>query len=99
MRGAVAKDNVINKIKNIFGTDFAGIDDKKKVYVWADDGGEKVQIAMALTCPKTNVDFGNTPASNSLNFEDDPQPQASAVPQMDEDEKATLDRLMTELGL
>lgn len=100
-RGAVAKDIVTKKIQEAFGADFAGINDKK-VYVWADDGGEKVQIAISMTCPKTNVDFGNAPATgNTLNFDEEemPQPQGYAVPQMGEDEKATLDRLMKELGL
>lgn len=103
-RGSVAKEVVIEKIKAAFGEDFAGIDEKKKLYVWANDGGEKVQIAIALTCPKTNVDFGAAPApttGNALNFDDEdtPQPQGNSVPQMGEDEKATLDRLMKELGL
>lgn len=103
-RGSVAKEVVIEKIKAAFGEDFAGIDEKKKLYVWANDGGEKVQIAIALTCPKANVDFGAAPApkaDNALNFDDEdtPQPQGNSVPQMGEDEKATLDRLMKELGL
>ena len=100
-RGAVAKDIITKKIQEAFGADFAGINDKK-VYVWADDGGEKVQIAISMTCPKTNVDFGNAPTStatgNVLNFDEEATPQPQ-TPQMGEDEKATLDRLMKELGL
>ena len=57
-RGANAKIQVENIIKEAFGENFAGIADKK-LYVWADDGGERVQIAIAMTCPKTNVDFGD----------------------------------------
>lgn len=100
-KGSVAKDIVTKKIQEAFGADFAGINDKK-VYVWADDGGEKVQIAISMTCPKTNIDFGNAPTStatgNVLNFDEEATPQPQ-VPQMGEDEKATLDRLMKELGL
>lgn len=98
-RGSVAKESVVEKIKSAFGADFAGIDDKKKLYVWANDGGERVQIALALTCPKANVDFGTNSSGGDLNFEDTPQQQEESVPQMGEDEKATLDRLMQELGL
>lgn len=58
-RGANAKIQVENIIKEAFGENFAGVADKK-LYVWADDGGERVQIAIAMTCPKTNVDFGET---------------------------------------
>lgn len=54
-KGSTAKVNVINKISEIFGDDFIGEIDKK-VYIWADDGGDRVQIALALTCPKTPVD-------------------------------------------
>lgn len=101
MRGTAAKDIVTKKIQEAFGADFAGISDKK-VYVWADDGGERVQIAISMTCPKANVDFGNAPAAtatgNVLNFDEEATPQPQA-PQMGEDEKATLDRLMKELGL
>ena len=57
-RGATAKISVENVIKEAFGANFAGVADKK-LYIWADDGGEKVQIAITLTCPKTNVDFGD----------------------------------------
>lgn len=57
-RGANAKIQVENIIKEAFGTNFAGVADKK-LYIWADDGGEKVQIAITLTCPKSNVDFGD----------------------------------------
>lgn len=60
-RGSIAKENVTKKIASVFGSDFIGEYDKK-VYVWANDGGERVQIALSLTCPKnfievaTNVD-------------------------------------------
>lgn len=58
-RGSIAKTNITEKLKNFFGTDFIGEVDRK-LYIWADDGGERVQIAIAMTCPKTNVDFGET---------------------------------------
>ena len=58
-RGSIAKNNITEKLKNFFGTDFIGEVDRK-LYIWADDGGERVQIAIAMTCPKTNVDFGET---------------------------------------
>lgn len=63
-KGTIAKTNVENKIKEIFGADFAGVADKK-LYVWADDGGERVQIAIAMTCPKVNVDFGDSASGSA----------------------------------
>ena len=43
MRGAIAKEKAIEKIKEAFGQDYLGIQDKK-VYILADDGGEQHQL-------------------------------------------------------
>ena len=74
MRGANAKIEVENIIRNAFGANFLGVNDKK-IYVNADDGnGEMVNIAITLTCPKVNfatissergLDFANMPATGS----------------------------------
>lgn len=58
-KGSVAKLYVENKIKEMFGEDFVGSADKK-LYVLADDGGQKVQIAISLTCPKIGLDVGGS---------------------------------------
>lgn len=51
-KGANAKKVIEAKLKEVFQEDFIGVADKK-IYVTADDGnGEKVQIAIAMTCPK-----------------------------------------------
>lgn len=60
-KGTNAKAAVVNKIAMAFGADYIGEQDKK-VYVWADDGGEKVQIAISLTCPKNPIAAENAPA-------------------------------------
>ena len=68
-RGSIAKDAVIKRLIEAFGDDYIGEFDKKQ-YVWANDGGQKVQIAIALTCPKTNVgDATSDCTSNVLDFE------------------------------
>lgn len=54
-RGTNAKIEVQNKIAQLFGEDYIGEVDKK-IYIWANDGGERVQIALSLTCPKTFVE-------------------------------------------
>ena len=54
-KGTVAKAKVIEKIKEALGADFIGEVDKK-VYVWADDGGERIQVALSLTCPKVPIE-------------------------------------------
>ena len=92
-RGTIAKTYVENKIKEAFGTDFAGIADKK-LYVWANDGGERVQIAISMTCPKANIDFGETTVTNS--FVDTP---VAPVVEMTPEEEKNIQVLLERLGL
>lgn len=54
IKGTIAKQNFANKLKEVFGQDYIGEVDKK-LYVYADDGGERVQLAISLTCPKTPI--------------------------------------------
>ena len=63
-KGNTAKQNVENIIREAFGQNFIGVQDKK-LYVWVDDGGEKVQVALTLTCPKTPIGINE----DGMNFE------------------------------
>ena len=97
-RGAEAKANFIKRLSTALGADYIGEVDKK-FYVWSTENGERIQLAIALTCPKTPVAVqGN---GGDLNFEDDDIPTApvSRKAEMDAEEKATLERLMKELDL
>lgn len=96
-RGAVAKQSVEEKIISAFGADFAGIADKK-IYVWADDGGERVQIAISLTCPKNPI--GATSSEDGLNFSDNPVQQISNFKpaEITPEEIANVQKLLKELG-
>ena len=69
-RGAQAKIDIQKKIAQIFGADYIGEYDKK-IYVWAQENGERVQIAISLTCPKVPVEIAAAPATGDYNFEDD----------------------------
>ena len=101
-KGTNAKNAVINKIAMAFGTDYIGEIDKK-VYVWADDGGEKVQIAIALTCPKNPVETGgvSTAPVSGWDFSDNvvtasaPVSKAESTPE----EQARIADMMNRLGL
>ena len=105
-KGAIGKQNVINKIKAAFGADFIGEYDKK-IYVWANDGGEMVQIAMSLTCPKNpiQVDTSVTTSTGDWDFSDNPKINttvavANAAPaEITAEEKANIADLMAKLGL
>ena len=97
-RGAEAKANFIKRLSTALGADYIGEVDKK-FYVWSTENGERIQLAIALTCPKTPVAVqGN---GGDLNFEDDDTPTApvNRKAEMDAEEKATLERLMKELDL
>ena len=92
-KGAIAKDNIVEKLKNTFGNDFIGVYDKK-VYLWADDGGEKVQIAISMTCPKNYIGevTAAAPSKEEVSLT---QEAFSVTPQ----EEKTIEELMAKLGL
>lgn len=105
-KGSNAKVIVENKIKEAFGNDFIGVADKK-IYVWADDGGERVQIAISMTCPKTGIAGGDPIAATDndpgdWNFEDS-HSGVTATPfepaEVSAEEQAKINDLMTRLGL
>lgn len=95
-RGSVAKENIINKLAETFGENFIGEVDKK-IYVWADDGGEKVQIAITLTCPKTMVEAA--PPSGSNEVGSTPVTTSAASVEIGDEERANIQALMAKLGL
>lgn len=100
-KGSEAKDQVTQKIADAFGTDFIGVYDKK-IYVWAKENGQKMQIAISLTCPKTPV--GTVNESNEMNF-GSPTPISEAAPttfvpaEFTQEERDTVAELMEKLGL
>ena len=107
-KGAIAKENVARVIAQAFGSNFVGEYDKK-LYVWSEENGEKVQIAIAMTCPKTpvggdigKIDFGAEPGS-ALNFEDMSAAVASPTvftpAEVSDEEKENIAKLMERLGL
>lgn len=98
VRGQVAKDNVKDKIIAALGTDYIGEYDKK-LYTWADDGGQRIQVSLSMTCPK--IYKGQ---DEPLNFEDNDSseaPAAAPIPpaEITPEEKETLQELMNRLGL
>ena len=95
VKGAVAKQVIIEKIKQAFGADFIGVSDGK-VYVTASDGAENVQIAIGLTCPKVPY----TPEGQTSAF-DAPvgAPDVFQPAKMDEKELANVRAIIEEFGL
>lgn len=97
-KGNIAKDNLIKRFATALGDDYIGVDDTgKKFYFWSVENGERVQVAITLTVPKTPIECNAR--GGDLNFESETVAPATKRVEMDEDEKATLNRLMKELGL
>ena len=96
-RGANAKVVVTEKIATAFGVDYIGEYDKK-LYVWADDGGERVQIAISMTCPKTMI--GEVPSTEmDFNTVATPGQVSSFQPaEITQTEKDNVSKLLAELG-
>ena len=105
-KGSIAKEEVVKKISEAFGSSFIGEFDKK-VYVWANDGGEQVQIAISLTCYKNaiQVDASVSLDDGDLDFTDDTPKTSkvavSAAPpaEITDEEKKNSAELMAKLGL
>jgi hypothetical protein len=102
-KGQIAKDYVTAKLKEVFGADFLGEADKK-IYVQAPENGEKIQIAISMTCPKTPVAFSNTPVirGGMMNFEEEAAAVVTApstVVEVSETERETIAEMMKRFGL
>lgn len=103
-RGAIAKEKVTKIIQEAFGENFVCELDKK-LYVWSEENGEKIQVSITLTCPKNPV--GGAPKASKfvstdgfgLDFEN--MPAAPAAPSLEytQEEKDTINKLIAELGL
>ena len=101
-KGATAKTKIAEKLKTLFGADYVG-ESGGKHYVWENDGAEKVQIAISLTCPKNpigTVDMSSA-FGDGLDFEAEPVlAQTKFEPaEITEQEKDNLKALMDRLGL
>ena len=100
-KGTIAKEKVTKIIADAFGADYIG-EFEKKLYVWADDGNDRIQVSIALTCPKVYRGVEET-APTALNFDDDEDSSAkqdSFKPaEISQEEQNTLADLMAKLGL
>lgn len=102
-RGDTARENVTERIKEAFGADFVGIQDKK-IYVQAKENGEKIQFAISLTMPKTPI--GATENPNDWRPKTEPKTEDSSVvvtsdkpATLSPEDEATIAKLMKDLGI
>ena len=106
-KGSLAKEAVTKRIAQAFGEDYIGEVDKK-LYVWAIENGEKIQIAIAMTCPKVPVqtdgtvfvdnggayDFENMAVTTTASANNNKEPLVISM-----EEKKNISNLITKLGL
>ena len=102
-RGAQAKLDIVNRLQAAFGQDWIGEYDKK-YFVWGKENGEKVQIAISLTCPKVAVEVSPAAQTGDFNFEDDAPNVVVAASgyqpaEITDDERDRVRDLMKMLGL
>ena len=103
-RGQEAKNFVAKKLAEAFGADYIGEVDKK-YYVWSKENGERVQIAISMTCPKVPVETSGYVQIGDYNFEDDAGAVMTTVNAPSEpveisaEERQNIADLMRKLGL
>lgn len=102
-RGANAKIEVENIIRNAFGDRFLGTADKK-LYVKANDGDEMVDVAITLTCPKVPFSASNPVGEGGMDFENVPTngvtaPTEFKPAEITKEETENIRKLLAELGL
>lgn len=92
-KGTIAKEYVVKKIKEVFAEDFIGEQDKK-VYVWGIENGEKIQIAISLTCTKNpigGINFEMMPVENEVRAE---VVETAEITQVEKDNVAELIKML-----
>lgn len=103
-KGAAAKQAIFEKILETFEGSFMYNNGKELRIPWLEDGNE-VQIKVALTCAKDNVDREDgkssspvtAPIKNEANFVEPVMNTPTAGPT--EEEKANVENLLKALGL
>jgi predicted ATP-binding protein involved in virulence len=86
-KGQQAKETIGNLIIETLGDKFITVQDKK-IYCWEDDGGEKVQVAISMTVPKTFIEIDNCQAVSA----------ASSPIELNQEDKTKVNELLQRLG-
>ena len=100
-RGAEAKSFVAKKILETFAGSFLN-NDGKEIRIPCQEAGETVQIKVALTCAKENVEMGADaamPGDFPAPKMTAPTPVREAPVQPSEEEKQNVANLLKSLGL
>ena len=102
-KGNIAKQTIAEKLKQLFGNDYITTEGNK-IYVWENDGGERIQIALTMTCPKTQVGAAMTSPEPASAFDNYITPSGEFVTvqknsaEITPEEEQTIQDLMSRLG-
>ena len=104
-KGTVAKCRIVEKLKECFGPAYLG-EMNGKHYIEMDDGGEKIQVAINMTCPKVLFESAGAAAPTppptsafgvgSASFMAAQTPPAAEI---SEKERENVKKLIEQLGL
>ena len=101
-RGSEAKAKIAKKIIECFGQEHV-IESGGKLYINTTENGEKIQICLAMTCPKTMVGEDAPVAAPSTGNAFDNFLTSNTEPfkpaEITQEERDTVRDLMTKLGL
>lgn len=99
-KGNEAKEKFINKVISQNKDNYVGCFDKK-YYFWSEENGERVQIAVSMTCPKNPVGEVSISKGGGIDFTA-PKTVAPTVhepAEITEEEQENIKALMQRLGL
>lgn len=106
-KGAEAKQKIANKLAEVFGKNWIGEYDKK-YYIWSEENGERIQVAVSMTCPKNPIEIKENMRIDIDNDNENWDWENSSITkesksnisvEITEEEKKKLAELMTKLGL
>lgn len=97
-RGDKAREQVMQKIVDVFGDDFCCIDNKK-IYVNGHEGGETIQFAINLTMPKTPVTGGSTNRNIITGNPNDWTEKEIKTAEISDEDAETIKKLKETLGI
>lgn len=104
-KGTEAKNIAVKDIITGLGAHYQGMADKK-IYCLYQEGGENIQIAISLTCPKTQVEFEsqldaltNDWSGPNVTPQTGAAPAPQPIPEITQEEKDNLQAMITKLNL
>lgn len=106
-KGGTSKDKIIDALKAALPEHWVGVDDKKRAVFEFMEDGEPIQVAVALSCPKTLIPRQGTPSPTITTPSSDTGAFVTAEAaakekeklEISDEERKNVDTLLTNLGI